>query len=73
MQKWEYLQVRVERIQEQLTVYANSKQIMKKSDSGFRTDFLLYINSLGEQGWEMINAQDREYGFESYFFKRPLE
>ncbi len=73
MQKWEYLNVHVERIMEVSIVYANNKQVIKSKEDSFYTDLALYLNSLGEQGWEMVNAQNREHGFREYFFKRPTE
>lgn len=73
MQKWNYLLVSVERIGEVSTLYTNYNKIMLGEDNTFVLKVLEYLNSLGEQGWEMVSSQNREHGFIDYYFKRPID
>ena len=78
MQKWEYLEV--------LAVYGKAtdiriipskgKPLFSDKDSIDMTDVRKYIDALGAEGWEMVNAQERDVGIANhttYYFKRPIE
>jgi len=77
MQKWEYIEV--------LTVYGKvtdmriipSKGKPLFSDRGdVVPQFSEYLDSLGAEGWEMVNAQNRDVGMflhTTYYFKRPID
>ena len=73
MQKWEYLQVNVEFSKNKLAASANGKSVIDTRDADAETQLVFYLNSLGAEGWELVNADKNEYGFRNYFFKRPVE
>jgi hypothetical protein len=73
MLKWEYLQLYVEPSKSKLSVTVNAKEVADKKQFDDLTDLMLYLDSLGAEGWEMVNADRNEYGFQNYFFKRPIE
>jgi hypothetical protein len=73
MQKGEYLQVHVKHSKGKLVVSANGEQVIDATGTGIETELAHYLNSLGGQGWEMVNADKNEYGFQNCFFKRPIE
>jgi hypothetical protein len=73
MQKWEYLQLHVESSKARLIVSANGTELTDKKEFEDVTGLMRYLNSLGTEGWEMVNADRNEYGFQNYFFKRPTE
>jgi hypothetical protein len=73
MWKWEYLQIHVETSKARLIVSVNGNELADKNEFGDMTDLMRYLNSLGAEGWEMVNADRNEYGFQNYFFKRPIE
>ena len=72
MQKWEYLQIHVESSKARLIVSVHGNEVVDQKEFGDVTDLMRYLNSLGEEGWEMVNADRNEYGFQNYFFKRPI-
>ena len=73
MQKWEYLQIHVESSKGRLSVSVNGNEMADKMEFDDLTGLMRYLNALGAQGWEMVNADRNEYGFQNYFFKRPIE
>jgi hypothetical protein len=73
MQKWEYILIHVESAKGKLAVTANGNEVTDPKEFMDVTDLMRYLNSLGAQGWEMVNADRNEYGFQNYFFKRPIE
>jgi hypothetical protein len=73
MQKWEYLQVHVESAKGKLTIMVNGNKVTDTKEIAEMADLMRYINSLGAEGWEIVNANRNEYGFQNYFFKRPVE
>ena len=73
MQKWEYLQIHVESSKSRLIVSVNANEMAEKKEFDDVTGLMRYLNSLGAEGWEMVNADRNEYGFQNYFFKRPVE
>jgi hypothetical protein len=73
MQKWEYLQIHVESSKARLTASILAKETADKKEFEDVTGLMRYLNSLGAEGWEMVNADRNEYGFQNYFFKRPLD
>lgn len=73
MQKWEYLQIHVETSKARLLVSVTGNGLAEKKEFNDLAHLMSYLNSLGAQGWEMINADRNEYGFQNYFFKRPVE
>lgn len=73
MRKWEYLQVNVELARNKLVVSANGEQVHATNGVGVEKELAQYLNSLGAEGWELVNADKNEYGFRNYFFKRPIE
>jgi hypothetical protein len=72
MQKWEYLQLHVESSKTRLLVSVSGNEVDDKKEFGDVTGLTRYLNSLGAEGWEMVNADRNEYGFQNYFFKRPV-
>lgn len=73
MQKWEFLQVHVELSKNKLVASINGETVLNTKGPGVEMEFSQYLNSLGAEGWELVNADKNEYGFRNYFFKRPLE
>jgi hypothetical protein len=73
MQKWAFLQIHVESSKTKLTVSVNGTQISEKKEFEDLTGLMSYLDSLGAEGWEMVNADRNEYGFQNYFFKRSIE
>jgi hypothetical protein len=73
MQKWEYLQIHVESSKARLNVAVHGNEMADKMEFDDVTGLMRYLNSLGAEGWEMVNADRNEYGFQNYFFKRPIE
>jgi hypothetical protein len=73
MQKWEFLQIHVESSKSRLNVSVNANEMAEKKEFDNVTGLMRYLNSLGAEGWEMVNADRNEYGFQNYFFKRPVE
>ena len=73
MQKWEYLQIHVESSKTRLVVSVNGDEAADQKELGNTTELMRYLNLLGAEGWEMVNADRNEYGFQNYFFKRPVE
>jgi hypothetical protein len=51
----------------------NGNALVEKKEIKDLAHLMSYLNSLGADGWEMINAHRNEYGFQNYFFKRPVE
>lgn len=72
MQKWEYLQVHVQAARGGLTAAVHGNKGTTSHEFEAETEFMRYINTLGAEGWELVNADKNEYGFQNYFFKRPL-
>ena len=70
MQKWEYLQIHARSSKAKIVVSVNGKDMDDLKDE---VDLIRYLNALGAEGWEMVNADRNEYGFQHYFFKRPVE
>lgn len=77
MQKWEYMRVGVTK---------TDKGIKEFEDNHDGLNPKQYLNLLGSQGWELVNATTTVYettdGFSvrillttdyNYFFKRPIE
>lgn len=73
MRKWEYLQINVELARNKLAVSANGEPVLDIQGTSVEKELAHYLNSLGAEGWELVNADKNEYGFRNYFFKRPLE
>ena len=73
MQKWEYLQIHVESSKARLIVSVYENEVDDKKEFDDVTGLMRYLNTLGAEGWEMVNADKNEYGFQNYFFKRPIE
>jgi len=73
MQKWEYLQIHVESSKARLIVSVYKNEVDDKKEFDDVTGLMRYLNTLGAEGWEMVNADKNEYGFQNYFFKRPIE
>lgn len=73
MQKWEYLQIHVESSKTRLLVSVSGNDADDKKEFTDLAGLMGYLNSLGAEGWEMVNADRNEYGFQNYFFKRPVE
>ena len=73
MQKWEYFEIHVEFSKNKLVASANGETVIDAKGSDIEKELALYLNSLGAEGWEMVNADKNEYGFRNYFFKRPVE
>jgi len=73
MQKWQYLQMHVEFSKGKLAATANGKEVFSSQDEAHEVDLIKYLDDLGADGWEMVSAQKNEYGFQNYFFKRPIE
>jgi hypothetical protein len=73
MQKWEYIRVHVEISNAKIVASANGEQVLNVKSSAVENDLTNYLDSLGADGWEMISAQKNEYGFQNYFFKRPID
>lgn len=73
MQKWEYLQIHAETSKARLNVSVNGNEMADKMEFDDLTGLMRHLNSLGAEGWEMVNADRNEYGFQNYFFKRPIE
>ena len=73
MQKWEYLQIHVESSKGRLLVSVNGHGVADKKEFSDMAGLMGYLNSLGAEGWEMVNAHRNEYGFQNYFFKRPIK
>jgi hypothetical protein len=73
MQKWEYLQILAETSKARLNVSVNGNEMADKMEFDDLTGLMRYLNSLGAEGWEMVNADRNEYGFQNYFFKRPID
>lgn len=68
MQKWEYLTVRLDRVEKWNTVdlvprFINGQELRNWK----QTPIHALISQLGEDGWEMTTALDTTY----LFFKRP--
>ena len=57
----------------QVVVSANGKEVIDANSTGIEMELAHYLNSLGAQGWGMVNADKNEYGFQNHFFKRPIE
>jgi hypothetical protein len=72
MLKWEYLQINVELARNKLVVSADGEAVVDMQGSGVEKELAHYLNSLGAEGWELVNADKNEYGFRNYFFKRPV-
>jgi hypothetical protein len=72
MQKWAYLQIHVESSKAKLTASVSGTQISEKKEFENLSMLMNYLDSLGAEGWEMVNADRNEYGFQNYFFKRPI-
>ena len=70
MQKWEYLLIHVTSAKSKVEVSVNGEDLL---DVKSERELIRYLNSLGAEGWGMINADRNEYGFQNYFFKRPIE
>jgi len=73
MQKWEYLQIHVESSKTRLLASVSGNEVDDKKEFADLTGLMRFLNSLGAEGWEMVNADRNEYGFQNYFFKRPIE
>jgi hypothetical protein len=73
MQKWEYLQIHVESSKARLIVSVYKNEVDDKKEFDDVTGLMRYLNTLGAEGWEMVNADKNEYGFQNYFFKRSIE
>ena len=75
MQKWEYLEV--------LKVFGKDMRIIPSKGKALFSDkgdivpkFSEYLDSLGAEGWELVNAQERDFGSDNhatYYFKRPID
>lgn len=73
MQKWEYLQVHVEFSKNKLVASVDGDTVLDTNGPGTEKELTQYLNSLGAEGWELVNADKNEYGFRNYFFKRAVE
>ena len=73
MQKWEYIQIHVESSRARLSVSVHGNEIVEQKDFDDLGGLMRYLNALGAEGWEMVNADRNEYGFQNYFFKRAAE
>ena len=60
MQKWEYLQIHVETSKTRLNVSVNGNEIADKKEFDDVAGLMRYLNSLGAEGWEMVNADRNE-------------
>jgi hypothetical protein len=75
MQKWEYLEV--------LRVFSTADRIIPSKGKAFFSEkgdnipkLSEYLDALGTEGWEMINAQERDLMSNNYttcYFKCPIE
>ena len=68
MQKWEYTQLQVGYTSEGFArlIHRDGKQVYSDKKGMLMTE---YLNKLGRDGWEMINAENNEV----FYFKRPIE
>jgi len=53
-------------------IVLNGKEKFSKEDSDNWDTLQHYINSLGEQGWEMVSHSKSDY-HEVLYFKHPIE
>jgi hypothetical protein len=64
MQRWEYLEV----------ITANDNRILfidgKETKWTSRPTLTLYLDELGEEGWELVGIMEKE---RTFYFKRPLQ
>jgi hypothetical protein len=73
VQTWEYLQIHVESSKGGRLASVYGKDAAHKKEFRDLADLMGYLNSLGAEGWEMVNADRNEYGFQNYFFKRLID
>jgi len=77
MQKWEYLRLDVTYNDRTINpgihdIILNGKEKFSKEDSDNWHTLQHYINSLGDQGWEMVSHSKSDY-HEVLYFKHPIE
>lgn len=73
MQKWEYLDVYVDREVAKVTAYkvrlVNGQELPNWSKG---PHYIQYLNTLGQQGWELLSVWGTAGGtIELFHFKRP--
>ena len=75
MQKWEYLRLTVNYRGENDVFYAisNGTEIFKKQDKTNSKDIQNHLETMGCQGWELVNVYQDSQLCEVYHFKRPIE
>ena len=78
MQKWEYLEVLIlyGQVNDIRIVPSKGKALFSDKDSIDMTDVIKYLDTLGAERWEMVNAQNRDAGIflhTTYYFKRLIE
>jgi hypothetical protein len=56
-----------------LLVSVNGNEVADKKDFGEMTDLTSYLNALGAEGWEMVNADRYEYAFKIIFLNARLD
>lgn len=61
MQKWEYLQIHVEFSKNKIVASANGKTVLDAKGPDMETELAKYLNSLGADGWELVNADSAIY------------
>ena len=52
----EYLQIHVESSKTRVNTSVTGNEVADKKEFGDMTDVMRYLNSLGAEGWEMVNA-----------------
>jgi hypothetical protein len=77
MQKWEYLRLDVTYNDRTINpgihdIVLNGKEKFSKEDSDNWDTLQHYIDSLGDQGWEMVSHSKSDY-HEVLYFKHPIE
>jgi hypothetical protein len=77
MQKWEYLRLDVTYNDRTINpgihdIVLNGKEKFSREDSDNWDTLHHYVNSLGDQGWEMVSHSKSDY-HEVLYFKHPIE
>ena len=75
MQKWEYLRLTVYYRNETEVYYAisNGTEVLKMAEKHNWTEVQIQMESVGSQGWELVNVYQDSQLCEIYHFKRIVE
>ena len=76
MQKWEYLRLDVTYNDRTINpgihnIVLNGTEKISKEDSDNWDTLQLYINRLGQEGWELVSHAKSDY-HEVFYFKHPV-